>query len=275
MRWGGGGGHCEVYGLLLRYACLYCGKGHKAGSCPNGGVRCVPAAGWRDARMCGEVLPAAAMHSKPPLSAPRRCERHTVLLTAWFDFLAVLPTSRPPCRAVSWPDGPCSFLPEHELHGLTRLRRCYFDRLGFEAYNLPGGPWLASLRFLAANTWSLIDTVRVLEGATALTRLTLVDWPDNDIDSGPPGNAQIADFYEWAQAHPQLRRLTFVNSNSNAVDGEVFRGALALKAARPELQIDACPGGCDPALADFFYSGLDDLAPGWSTSIALTEPYQY
>lgn len=181
----------------------------------------------------------------------------------------------PSCRALSCPGLGCMPVPEHELHGLTRLHRFYIDRGAFECGEVPRRPWLASLRFLAAHVWDVMRSVSVLAGATALTRLTLVDWPDNDYEAGTPQRADVAAFYEWAQAHPQLRCLTFFTSGCNLVAADIFSGALALEAARPELQVDAYPSGCDPELATFLYSGLDDLAPGWRTAIALTVPHQY
>lgn len=131
----------------------------------------------------------------------------------------------------------------------------------------------------------MLRSTAVLAAATALTRLTLMEVGGGDADEGwkaaGPSSYQetmredVAALYDWVQNLP-LRRLAFVGGTENSIDLDMFRGALALKAARPEIEIDCFPAGRDPAFEEeFFYLGLDDLVPRWREAVALTEPYQY
>ncbi|PRW33266.1 small GTP-binding [Chlorella sorokiniana] len=174
-------------------------------------------------------------------------------------------------------------LPDEEMAGLTQLQRFYASRSQWELGELPPGPWLASLTCLAADATAVLHSTDLLAGATALTRLTLVDIPggESDDDSEQPSSYQemrpnVAALYDWAAGQRTLRRITFVGDRPNAIDVDIFRGALALKAARPDIEMDAYPAGREPTFArEFHYHGIDDLVPGWREAIALTEPYAY
>lgn len=95
------------------------------------------------------------------------------------------------------------------ITGLTRLQRLCAQRDStedFHDHSLPGGPWLASLRWLGLpyGCLSLPEALAALRSATRLELLCSLRYPrlvGNETSSEERFNA----FFEFVAAHPPLR----------------------------------------------------------------------
>lgn len=130
------------------------------------------------------------------------------------------------------------------LGSLASLQRCFLEHTD-GAEPLPGGPWMASLRWLGAPLDTLTNSVAVLRGATAL-QLLYAGQPLREFDWTLPA---VDSFFDWLAAHPPLRQFCF-EDNSAVVDEWIF-GSLTfgdrleeLEQRRPGLADESSePGG--------------------------------
>ena len=117
------------------------------------------------------------------------------------------------------------------LASLPQLQRCYLDL--DSSPPLPSGPWLASLRWLAASVHSLIRSTAVLSAAPNLELVEVMGNSDFDWSS-----RAAAALFDWLAQHPQLRRVCFNSSCwEYAADHRGFEAGVAqLRSRRKGLQ---------------------------------------
>ena len=123
--------------------------------------------------------------------------------------------------------------------GLRYLQRCMLGRYQGQPLGgpLPGGPWMASLRWLCAD-WEVLCASPVLVAADRLEYICVSSMPRNESQDFPLSSAA---FWHWAATHPPLRRLS-LQTHSAPLPPEVFDAVMALRDARPALVVHRC--GC-------------------------------
>ncbi len=149
------------------------------------------------------------------------------------------------------------------LAGLPRLQRCYLGELAAAA--LPAGPWLAGLRWLAADQDTLIASSAVLRAAPALELLEScssefdaeTDCDPLEPELQPPAtdwrSPAAAAFFDWLARHPPLRHTCFrFRITRTAPLSQVFLERLAqLRRSRPGLQVQCTGRGLPAAEVSF------------------------
>ena len=145
------------------------------------------------------------------------------------------------------------------LSGLSSLQLCSLWRLAgsAEAAPLPSGPWLHSVRCLAAGAGTLLSSAAALRGASALQSLAILhaaplecDWCSSDADA----------LLECLARHPAIRRVylhaTLHQSLSEA--GHMVGWACRLNRRRHAKVLQL------PRQGEEGLKGMSRCLPGWS-----------
>ena len=117
------------------------------------------------------------------------------------------------------------------LAGLSRLQRFAIEIKHIKPggnQQLPGGPWLASLRQLAAPADMLADSPQVLAGAAGLEQVFLTDF------FAAHYSAQYR-ILSWAGEHPALRHLSLAGGLGGHCGEASFRAVGQAMARNPAL----------------------------------------
>ena len=126
------------------------------------------------------------------------------------------------------------------LSGLSRLQLRSLDSPAFPAPVLPGGPWLASLRWLSASIDALVSSTAALQQAAALETLSAAHCAQQCVNWASP---EAAAFFDWLASHPSVRDLSLeAGECSGWLNCPNFLLQFAqLWRRRPALQLQ-CPG---------------------------------
>lgn len=126
------------------------------------------------------------------------------------------------------------------LSGLSRLQLCSLDAQWRCVPALPGGPWLASLRWLSSGISSPVSSTAALQQAAALETLSAAHCAQECVNWASP---EAAAFVDWLATHPPLRCLSLeAGECSGWLNSPNFLLQFAqLWRRRPALQLQ-CPG---------------------------------
>ena len=145
------------------------------------------------------------------------------------------------------------FHPPPALGSLSNLQRCYLLRpnqraAGTVPPKLPGGPWLASLRWLGASRDTFASSLAVLRAATALEFVEVGDSETEEACEWQSPDA--AALFSWLAQHPPLKQVSFedyLGPGSFDIDSRHFAALLLqLGRHRPGLRLR-----CSNLQADF------------------------
>lgn len=145
------------------------------------------------------------------------------------------------------------------VSGLSSLQLCSLWRLAGSAgaAPLPAGPWLHSVRCLAACAGTLLSSAAAMRGAAALQSLAILyaaplecDWWSPDADA----------LLECLARHPALRRvyLPATLNQSPEQAGQLLAWACHLSRGRHAKVLECPRRGEDPL------KGQGRCLPGWS-----------
>ncbi len=131
--------------------------------------------------------------------------------------------------------------PPTALAGLTNLQRCNWQAAGgADAVALPAGPWLHSLRWLAADIATLVNSLDALQQSAALQLLCIHGTHfHEEFNWRSPAAAA---FFDWLAQCPSLEVVSFEEhlhvSSASAFDSRHFASLLLrLARRRPALQL--------------------------------------
>ncbi len=129
------------------------------------------------------------------------------------------------------------------LSGLSRLQLCSLECLGSsgaarQAFVLPSGPWLGSLRWLSTDIGTLLSSTEALHAASALECLSIARSPEHAAPVSGHSPAAAA-FFDWLAHHPPLQRLSIENMDSSKLValGSFFVQFAQLGRRRPSLNV--------------------------------------
>lgn len=110
---------------------------------------------------------------------------------------------------------------------------------------LPGGPWLHSLRWLAASIDTLLASIAALRQATRLEHVGLLGSSVAAVDWHSPAAAEL---FEWLADHPPLQCLSIEADDPGYVadfETAAFTGLVSqLRRRRPALRLHCQALGC-------------------------------
>ena len=100
------------------------------------------------------------------------------------------------------------------MPGMTRLQWLHWQDDEWDSSGLPVGPYAISLQHLVTSFGTASTTLPALAGMGQLQRLSLTNTPK--LETGgqfeTPNVAEWHAFWAWAERHPPLRRLDFLDS---------------------------------------------------------------
>lgn len=135
------------------------------------------------------------------------------------------------------------------MGGLPRLQRCYLSPRPSHTMGpvdiLPMGPWLHSLRWLAATINCLVNSVAMLQQAPVLELVEACETDNRHVD----WRSAAADaFFEWLAKHPSLQRVSFDDGgvdHPSLFDSRIFAAKLVqLGRRRPGLLVHVADHAC-------------------------------
>lgn len=126
---------------------------------------------------------------------------------------------------------------------------------------LPPGPWLHSLRWLAATHVTLLDSMEALGAAGQLEYLSVLGVPAGGECYATEAGTWCA-FWRWAEGHAPLRCLGLNSSDDDNVASGILAGAVRLQRRRPALTVLCCCSDVDELDNSFTHFVRDDHPPG-------------
>jgi len=129
------------------------------------------------------------------------------------------------------------------LGQLSRLQLFHLGRASTaaQASALPSGPWLRSLRWLSADTQTLLGSMETLHAAAALECVSIAGVP---LPAGALGwQSPAADaLFDWLARHPPLQRLSLecLHFTKTVESGSFLLQFAQLCRRRPQLAVQ-CP----------------------------------